>query len=114
MIVWCSLYYFVFEMRKFKIKVESENHFDCFQRMKNNRKMLIGTIMIYNLFVVCPEMYIVLLESYLNPSDNKDNYAFRINSLLIIRTIVKAIIEIFMFTHFLKLILFFIGKKKTY
>jgi hypothetical protein len=63
MIIGVSLYYFVFEMRKFKIKIESENHYECHRSLRIDKKIFTAIIITYMVVVVLMELVVVLIEA---------------------------------------------------
>jgi hypothetical protein len=111
MIIGCSLYSFIFEMKKFKIKVESDSPYECHRSMRINKKIFIGIIGLYLLIVVPIELYVVILENKYDSQYIKDNYSIPINTSLVIRTVAKAFIEVFMFISFINLFIFFVKTK---
>jgi len=100
-------------MRKFKIKIESENHYECHRSLRIDNKIFTAIIIAYILLVVAMELVVVLIEAQYNFSEIKESkmITLAINTCIIIRTIAKAIIESFMFVNFVKLFNFFVRTK---
>jgi len=98
-------------MRKFKIMVESETPNEYHRSMKVNKKIFIGIITAYLSLVVSIELYVVILENEYDAKYIKENFSFSVNTSLVLRTIVKAFIEIFMFISFINCFRFFVKTK---
>ena len=103
-----SMQFFVFEMKQIRDKILSENHMQAERAKRWNRIYCIVVIMCSALLGSCVEIAVNILKLEMSKDPNKDFQGI-INILILVRTPVRAVIEIYTHTLFLSLFIFFVN-----
>ena len=109
MLIWGSLYFFVFEMKKLAEILKSDSFEESLAQRRRTRR---AKIIVYSLFliVIVASANILYITKMINKNAYTENiYLFDV--MLIIRCVTKLSIDIYMFHQFIVLFRFFCALK---
>lgn len=109
-LIWGSLYYFVFEMKKMEDKLKSETY-EEHKRMMKKTKLVKWIVMSTFIIVIAPLEMSIYLFKIIDYRLFDDKIAI-FNIVLFIRSLLKLIVDSYMYFEFFRVFRYFIDKKK--
>jgi hypothetical protein len=110
MLIWGSLYFFVFEMKKLEDTLKSESLEENLWRAKRTSRCR-AIVFILFLVVIVASANVLYLTKMID-RDTYNEYITAFDVMLAVRCLTKVAIDGYMFTQFIKTFYFFIAMKR--
>lgn len=108
-LIWGSLYFFVFEMRRLEGRLKSESFKQSKKTERTTKIQKVVVMSIFILIIIPVELSIYATKMF--GDSFYDNNATLFDTLLLLRSVSKLLIDGFMFTIFLRAFIFLVNQK---